>query len=240
MERPEKVLDDLRFDFGEGDCMVEFPAQARYAELLYATRCDAVEPAQVCLHVQGEAVGGDPTRRELHTDGGDLVLPYPHAGVLRMVPAFEPVVRENPDDHAFECAEVGVGVADFEAQDRVPYYLTRTMEGRVPSPIAPENLGPQGPEVLFSGAKVPRVLRRSSYRVDRWVLAQDEGVWDLLVLPEPHEVLLEIPGFRVRCQPWTLDARDAGCWASPGVGGLFVGVVGAADQRTALDVPEAQ
>src|SRR5215218_7907919 len=167
MERPEKVLDDLRFDFGEGDCMVEFPAQARYAELLYATRCDAVEPAQVCLHVQGEAVGGDPTRRELHADGSDLVLPYPHTRVFRMVPAFESVVCENPDEESFEFAEVGVGVTHREAQDRVRHDLTRTVEGRIPSPIAPENLGPQSPEVLFSGAKVPRVLGRPSNCVDR-------------------------------------------------------------------------
>src|SRR5215204_2826985 len=91
-ERMEKAVDDLLLDFGEGDVAVEFSAQARYAELSYAARCDAIEPAQVCLHVQGEAVGGDPTRGELHADGGDLVLPHPYARIFRMVPALQPVV----------------------------------------------------------------------------------------------------------------------------------------------------
>src|SRR5919112_4968997 len=199
-ERLEKALDDLLFHFGEGDVMVEFPAQARDAEFFDAAGCDAVEPAQVRLHVQGEAVGGDPTRRELHADGGDLVLPYPHTRVFRMVPAFESVVCEDPDEESFEFTEVGVGVTHREAQDRVPHDLTRTVEGRIPSPIAPEYLGPLSPEVLFSSAQVSRVFGRPSNCVDQRVLAQDEGVWDPVVLPETHEILLEIPGLRVRRQ----------------------------------------
>src|SRR5215212_11728407 len=85
-ERMEKAVDDLLLDFGEGDVAVEFLAQARYAELSYAAGCDAVEPAEVCFDVQGEAVGGDPTRGELHADGGDLVLPNHNALISGMVP----------------------------------------------------------------------------------------------------------------------------------------------------------
>src|SRR5215211_1137036 len=91
-ERMEKAVDDPLLDFGEGDVAVEFAAQARYAELFYAAGCDAVEPAEVCFYIKGEAVGGDPTRRELHADGGDLVLPHPHARIFGMVPTREPVV----------------------------------------------------------------------------------------------------------------------------------------------------
>src|SRR5215207_5700201 len=116
-ERLEKALDGLVFHFGEGDLATQFPAQARDAELLYSAGCDAVEPAQIGLHVQSEAGGGDPTRRELHAYGGDLVLPYPHTRVFWMAAAREAVGCERPDDDASEVSEVGVGVAGLESQD---------------------------------------------------------------------------------------------------------------------------
>ena len=97
----------------------------------------------------------------------------------------------------FQLAQVGVGVARLEAQDRVTHDLARTVEGGVPSPIAPEYLGTQGAQVLLPRAQVCRVLRGPSHREDRRVLAEDEGVGDLVLLPEPHEVLLQVPGFGV-------------------------------------------
>ena len=60
-ESLEKALDDLLFHFDQRDLAVELPAQARDAELFDTAGCDAIEPGKVGLHVQGEAVGGDPT-----------------------------------------------------------------------------------------------------------------------------------------------------------------------------------
>ena len=54
---------------GEGDLAAEPLAQARDAERLYAAGGYAVEPGEVRVHVQGEAVGGDPARGELDADG---------------------------------------------------------------------------------------------------------------------------------------------------------------------------
>src|ERR671914_746317 len=71
---------------------------------------DAVEPGEVRGDVQGEAVGGDPTRGELHADGRDLLLPHPHPRVFRMVAAFESVVPQNPDDDLLQLPQVTVRV----------------------------------------------------------------------------------------------------------------------------------
>src|SRR5215212_8220186 len=122
-ERLEKAVDDLRFHLDERDLAAEFPVQAGHTEFLDTAGCDTVEPGQVRLHVQCEAVGGDPTRRKLDADGGDLALPHPHARVLGMVPTLEPVVSQNLDDDVFQLAQVGVGVAHLEAQNRVPHDL---------------------------------------------------------------------------------------------------------------------
>src|ERR687895_1802743 len=121
-------------------------------------------------------MGGDPTGRELHTDGRHLLLPHPHARVLRVVPAHDPVVPEHPDDDTFQLAEVSVGVVILQAQDRVTYDLAGTVEGCVPSPIAPEHLCPERAQVLLTGSQVRRVLCRTTHRVDRRMLAQHEGV----------------------------------------------------------------
>src|SRR5215203_1632751 len=164
----------------------------------------------------------------------------------------------HPDENFFQLAQVGVGVAHFEAQDRVTHDLVGTVEGGIPSPIAPEYLGTQGAQVRFARAQVCRVLRGSSHREDRRMLAQDEGVGDSFLFPEPNEVLLEVPGFGVGRQPGqsshiegrtgrllfeihaeALDACDAGSGALSGVRSLLVGVVGATDQWTTLHVPEA-
>src|SRR5918997_6845975 len=72
---------------------------------------DAVEPGEVRGDVQGEAVGGDPTRGKLHSDGCDLLLPYPYPRVLRMRPALDPVVLQDPDNDPLQPPQVAVRVA---------------------------------------------------------------------------------------------------------------------------------
>src|ERR671915_582929 len=71
---------------------------------------DAVEPGEVRGDVQGEAVGGDPTRGELHADGRDLLLPHPHPRVFRMIPALDPVVGERADEDFLEPPQITVRI----------------------------------------------------------------------------------------------------------------------------------
>src|SRR5918998_3330436 len=197
-ENPEEVGRDLLLDLREGDVPVELLLQARDAELLYAAGGDAVEPGEVRLHVQGEAVRGDPAGGELDADGGHLLVVHPNAGVLWVVPPFEPVLGEGPDQDVFEVPQVPVRVAVLEPQDGVADDLTRPVEGRVPAPVAPEDLGPERAQVLLPRPEVGAVSGGATHSVDRRVLAQDEGVGNLVPLPLAGQVLLQIPRPRVR------------------------------------------
>src|SRR5215210_7122236 len=74
--------DDLLLDLQERSLGVQLSLEARHPVLPDAAWCDPVEPREVGLDVQGEAVGGDATGGELHADGGDLVSVYPDPRVL--------------------------------------------------------------------------------------------------------------------------------------------------------------
>src|SRR5919205_3305695 len=108
-ERFAEVLDDLTLYVCHRHLVSQFAFEARHPVLADAAGCDTVEPSEVGLDVEREAVGGDPTRRELHAYGGDLALPHPHPRVLRVVPSFEPIVLEHTDEHLLKPPQVLVG-----------------------------------------------------------------------------------------------------------------------------------
>src|ERR671916_591637 len=173
-ETPEVGLDLLLY-LCQRDLAAELSLQARDAELLYAAGGYAVEPGEVRVHVQGEAVGRDPARRELDADGRYLLLPHPHAGVLRVMPALEPVLGEDPDQDFFQAPQVAVRVAVLEAQDGIADDLARAVKGSVPSPVAPEHLGPERTQVLLPRPEVRPVPGRPPHRVHRRGVAEGGG-----------------------------------------------------------------
>src|SRR5918997_1636339 len=196
-ERAQEGAQEPLLHLREGDLASEPLAQARDPELLYAAGGYTVEPGEIRVHVKGEAVGGDPARGELDADGRYLILPHPHAGVLGVAPPLEAVLGEDPDQDVFQAPQVAVRVAVFEAQDGVADDLARPVEGRVPSPVAPEHLGPERPQVLLPRPEVRPVPGRPTHRVDRRVLAEDEGAQYLVSLPPPRQVPLQVPRLRV-------------------------------------------
>src|SRR5919202_4834305 len=177
-----ETFDDLFLDLEECYVCAELAREARHPVLLDAAGCDPVEPRKVGLHVEGEAVRGDTTGRELHPDGGDLLLPHPHPRVGRMPACPETVVREDEDEKLLQIPQVLVGVERFEAQDRVPDELPRPVKGGVPAPVAPEYLRPQRLEVLLSRPEVRGVPGRATDGIDRGVLQENERVRDLIPL----------------------------------------------------------
>src|ERR671917_840268 len=96
-EKAQEVVHEPLLHLREGDLASEPLAQARDPELLYAAGGYTVEPGEIRVHVKGEAVGGDPARRELDADGRYLLLPHPHAGVLGVMPPQETVLAQHPD-----------------------------------------------------------------------------------------------------------------------------------------------
>src|SRR5215217_2986615 len=192
--------DDLLLDLEERDFGVQLPLEARHPVLPDTTRRYAFEPREVSLYVQREAVGGNAPAGELHPDGGNLAAVHPHARVLRVPYRFEPVVREDKDDQLFQIPQVLVGVELFEAQNGIPHQLSGAVEGCVPTPVAPEHLRPQRLQVLLPRPEIRGVPGRAANGVDRRVLQEDEGVWNLIPLAQPDELPLQLPPLRVRRQ----------------------------------------
>src|SRR3712207_4853231 len=172
--------------------MSQLALEAGYAVPLDAARRNAVEPGEVCGDVQGEAVGSNPTRRELNADGCDLVLPNPHPRVLWMMPALEPIIGERADDDLLQPPQVTVRVAVAQQQNRISDELSGAVKGRIPTPITPKHLCPERTQIPLSRPKIRGASSAAANRVNRWVLEEHSSVGDVIVFAEPHHFFLQL------------------------------------------------
>src|SRR6185295_3647515 len=83
---------------------------------------EIVEPR---VHVEGEAVAGDPAR-DAHADGANLLVADPGARQPGNAARVQAVAGDGPDHHVFEIADVAMNVAAVgsQIQDRVSDDLT--------------------------------------------------------------------------------------------------------------------
>ena len=109
--------------------------QRRDAPIGDATRDDVLEHREIGVDVEREAVPGA-AARDLHADGGDLLVAHPDAGISRLAVGRDAELGERVDEHTLERAHVGHDVAQAVApvgqrDDRVPDELARPVIGDV-------------------------------------------------------------------------------------------------------------
>ena len=126
-------------------------SQCRRPEVADAARDDPVEPRQIRLDVEREAVHRT-AAAEAHADGGDLargaVEVRPNAGIpAQSAAAAHPQVGQRVDEHLFQVAHVrrclgqSAAAATGQRQDRVADELAGTVVGEVAAAVDADAVG---------------------------------------------------------------------------------------------------
>src|SRR5690606_16904496 len=96
---------------------------------------DALEVGEVGVHVEGEAVVGDPAAHG-HADGGDFAVGDPDAGLAVAAGGDEAEFADGVDQDLFQKAQVGVEVfAGGEVDDGVADELAGAVVGDVAAAV---------------------------------------------------------------------------------------------------------
>ncbi len=167
---------------------------------------DVVEPAQVDVDVEGEAVHGSGPGHA-HPDGGQLSGPpaspirpgvttgvEPHPGIAGQPPRLQAQFGHGVDQHLLHRADPGPGVGQTSSplaghgHHRIADQLARPVEGDVATPVHPEQLGPHRGRIHQDVG----LVGPHPEGVDRRVLAQQE-----MIVDAGEQGLLEVPGLGV-------------------------------------------
>src|SRR5262245_12590201 len=131
----DDLAEDLRYPaakFVEIDVAADLTRDGCYSFAVEPARNDQVEPAQVGVRVEGEAVGRHPL---LHPDAdrADLPVANPGAGHPLLTPRRDPVAGDAADHDLFQLEEVllEVGVERGQVEDGIADDLPRSVVGHV-------------------------------------------------------------------------------------------------------------
>src|ERR671910_3147024 len=173
-----KVPGKLVLDLVHLHATAELSRQGGHALVRDAARDHLVEPAQIGVHVQSQAVGRHAAPHP-HTDGRQLALtadPDPRMSRQPRAGHAEPLGRR--DDRLLEDSDIAAEVERVvELDDRVRDQLARTVEGDVAAAVDAHELRADLAQPLGRGQQVG-VRAAAAVRVPREVLEQQQPIAD--------------------------------------------------------------
>ena len=147
---------------------------------------DPFEKGEIGVHVERQAVAGDPPSNS-DADSGDLSFPDPYPGPRRLSPGLEAVVGERSDQCPLDLAQIAVYIpsqSGAEIQQRINHHLARAMIGRISAAAGAVDRN-------ISRAEQAGFFSASSDGEDVRMLDQQNNVRQSLSLLHLHQVFLE-------------------------------------------------
>ncbi len=186
--------------------------------VLDAARDHLVEPAQLGVHVERQAVRRDPALHP-HADRAELSLAVdPDAGIPIQALAGHAECRGRVDDRGLQRANVATQVERvLQLEDRVGHDLARPVEGDVAAAVDPDELGADLAQPLAAGEEVRRIATATE-GVDGEVLEQQQAIADAPAPSLLRELVLQLPGRDIGDGAEPVDGQDPSVPEQQGMG----------------------
>ena len=202
-------MEQCLFHLFHGDFSLQQASQRGDTPVLDPARMDEAETIQICVHVEGEAMIGDPSL-DSHANGHDLILLHPDPSESRHSPSVQAVIGKDSQPHLLQFPAVEVDILPMERkiQDGIGHHLPRSVEGYVAPTVHP--MDADSPSGHLLGGNEDMILTAAlAQGEDGLVFHQEQKIRNGFSLAQGDQILLQGPDFAIGAKPQVSDPEDS-------------------------------